>query len=264
LVDFSVVIAAYNSQGTIGAAIGSCLDQSVTPREIIIVDDGSSDDTAEEIRQIRRCAGDGSTEIRLFVLDSNHGPAFARNVGIEEALCPWIAFLDADDTWRNTKLEEVERIIDSEREVVMIAHRYSSEKGARRLHSRASGAWRVSFWRLLLGNFMQTSCVVIKNDERYKFNKEMKYSEDFELWLRIAAAGPVRFLDLELTDLSRPQLTPGGLSSRRSHMRLGEMRAYLGAARIKIGLIFLIPALLGYSCLRHLYSNARYVLGIAN
>jgi glycosyltransferase involved in cell wall biosynthesis len=91
----SLVVPAYNAETFIRAALASVIDQSHVPAEIIVVDDGSSDRT-----------GDAAAEFgaRVIRLPFNLGPAAARNVGAFAAHQPWLAFLDADDVWRNGKL----------------------------------------------------------------------------------------------------------------------------------------------------------------
>lgn len=94
----SVVIPTYNRFTTVGKAIDSVLSQTYCDVEVIVVDDGSSDDTAKVI-------GDAYGErIRLFK-QRNQGASAARNRGIAEARGEWIAFLDSDDFWEKDKLE---------------------------------------------------------------------------------------------------------------------------------------------------------------
>jgi glycosyltransferase involved in cell wall biosynthesis len=91
----SVVIPAYNAQASLGAALESVLGGSLTPAEIIVVDDHSIDRTVEIAR---------SYGVRTIVQPQNAGPSAARNAGVAAARSPWIAFLDADDTWFQEKL----------------------------------------------------------------------------------------------------------------------------------------------------------------
>ena len=93
----SVVIPSYNNAAFIGHAIESALSQSVPPREVIVVDDGSTDHTADVLQQF----GDRI----VAVTQSNSGPAVARNSGIAIARGEWVAFLDGDDYWIPEKLE---------------------------------------------------------------------------------------------------------------------------------------------------------------
>jgi glycosyltransferase involved in cell wall biosynthesis len=97
--EFSVVVPLYNKAPHVEAAIRSALGQSLTPREVIVIDDGSTDGSRETAAKI--------TDDRLKLLNrSPPGPGgyAARNMGIEAASGEWIAFLDADDLWKESHL----------------------------------------------------------------------------------------------------------------------------------------------------------------
>ena len=96
----SVVMPAYNAAATISDSIQSILAQSYPALELIIVNDGSSDQTASIVS---RCSGD--QRLRYFENEANKGVAEARNLGIREARGAYIAFCDADDQWLPEKLE---------------------------------------------------------------------------------------------------------------------------------------------------------------
>lgn len=98
MADISVVIPAYNAEETIARAVRSALDQTLRPREVIVVDDGSLDATV-------RAVPTGHPRVRLIEHESNKGGSAARNTGWRAASGGWIAFLDADDVWRPEKLE---------------------------------------------------------------------------------------------------------------------------------------------------------------
>lgn len=93
----SVVIPAYNSGEYLPAAIESALDQTLAPVEVIVVDDGSTDETPALAAQF----GDRI----VYVRQANQGVSSSRNLGLERARGNWVAFLDADDLWVPTKLE---------------------------------------------------------------------------------------------------------------------------------------------------------------
>lgn len=95
-IKITAVIPAYNAEKYIGRAIESILTQSLQVDEIIVVDDGSTDNTAEAVRSF----GD---KVKL-IQQANAGECAARNSGIQAATSPWIAFLDADDEWLPDKI----------------------------------------------------------------------------------------------------------------------------------------------------------------
>ncbi|GAA1448642.1 hypothetical protein GCM10009641_77090 [Mycobacterium cookii] len=94
----SVVIPTYNRAHCIRRAVESALDQSAPPDEVLVIDDGSTDDTESVVKAIE-------SPIVRYVKKKNGGVSAARNLGVDLATGHWIAFLDSDDTWRPTKLE---------------------------------------------------------------------------------------------------------------------------------------------------------------
>lgn len=96
---WSVIIPTYNRAGLLVRSIGSVLDQTFADFEIIVVDDGSSDNTLEVVRSF------ADDRIVYLVQDRNLGAAAARNTGMKQACGRFIAFLDSDDQWERTKLE---------------------------------------------------------------------------------------------------------------------------------------------------------------
>ena len=102
---FSVVLPTYNRAELIERAIQSALDQTTPPAEVVVVDDGSSDDTATRVAAF----GDS---VR-YLQQPNRGVAAARNHGVREAAAPWIAFLDSDDHWAADHLERIAAAIEA-------------------------------------------------------------------------------------------------------------------------------------------------------
>jgi len=94
----TVLIPAYNASGTIERALSSVWCQNYPEVEVIIVDDGSIDDTSHRVEKM------GTANLRLIRLDQNRGVATAMNIGIREARTEYITFLDADDEWLPNKL----------------------------------------------------------------------------------------------------------------------------------------------------------------
>ena len=96
--DISIVIPTYNRCELLKRAINSVLDQTINVREIIIVDNGSTDNTYEMISSL-------FPEI-TYIYEKRKGVSIARNVGIKNCLSTWIALLDSDDAWEPQKLEK--------------------------------------------------------------------------------------------------------------------------------------------------------------
>jgi glycosyltransferase involved in cell wall biosynthesis len=119
----SIIIPVYNREQYIGAALESVLSQSYRPLEIIVVDDGSSDRTAEIVKRF--------DDQVSYVYRANGGPAAARNHGLALASGEFIAFLDSDDLWPATKLETQIRYLLGHTEVQYVIGKatYFAEPG---------------------------------------------------------------------------------------------------------------------------------------
>ena len=115
---------------------------------------------------------------------------------------------------------------------------------------------KVSFLSLIMKNFAVTPSVIVKKEILEYFDETMRYTEDHELWLRMALKHDVYFIDIPLVRLGRAQLTDGGLSANRWAMRKGEMQMYINITRLKKWLIPFLPFLLLFSLMKH----ARYFL----
>lgn len=252
----SVVIAAYNAAATIVRAVESCLRQTVLPLEIIVVDDKSSDTTAEILQQY------GNT-VTVIALKENSGPAAARNAGIEKASGNFIAFLDADDYWLPEKIERVTHLFMERPDVTFLYHDYAVRRSGdrqpfapnletgRNTHNPID-LKAVRFFKMLLRNPMATPCVVVKKQDSLRFDEKLRYMEDYELWLRLAEVQKIWHLPLTLTILGRPVLSEGGQSSNRWAMRRGELKVYTRLALRKKWLLPLLPVLWTYSLTKHL------------
>src|SRR6185369_10950551 len=93
----SVVVSAYNAGRTVAAALRSVFAQTFQDLEVIVIDDGSTDDTSKQIAEWGRQV--------TFISQPNRGPGSARNAGLLHATGSYVAFLDADDVWLPRKIE---------------------------------------------------------------------------------------------------------------------------------------------------------------
>ncbi len=100
MADVSVIIPCHNAGAYVGQALESVLTQTDVPREVLVIDDGSTDNTADEVKlYAHRTRGDADGQVRLIEIKDKGGVSHARNVAIDQAKGEYIAFLDADDLW---------------------------------------------------------------------------------------------------------------------------------------------------------------------
>lgn len=193
----SVVIPAFNAGKFIEQAVDSVLAQTYSNYEIIIVDDGSSDDTVERLRSY----GDKVTVIS----QPNRGVSSARNAGIMRARGEWIAFLDADDYWEPEKLEKQVNFIKQNPDMILVhtGKRLFDEKGTVEYDEASYHQLRQSadFRSLLVRNCINTSSVMVRKDivvEAGMFDSTIRHFEDQDLWLRLAKKGRFGYIPEDL------------------------------------------------------------------
>lgn len=190
----SVVIPTFNRASTIGASIESVLTQDYPNLEIIVVDDGSKDDT-ERIMEPYVARG-----VRYFRQENRGAPA-ARNAGVERATGELIAFLDSDDAWAPTKISaQVRCMSESLPDTALV---YTSMKKVDQ-HGRLLGYKRATkrgsiYLDLLRDNVVgSTSTALVKASvvrEIGGFDTALRSRQDLDLWLRIARKYPIDFVD---------------------------------------------------------------------
>jgi glycosyltransferase involved in cell wall biosynthesis len=123
----SIIMPAFNAANTIGEAISSALNSTHTNIEILVIDDGSVDETSTIITEMSR----KDPRIKYYKNEKNLGSYKSRNVMLEVATGKFIAFLDSDDTWEPNKLEECLKILEQHPEVKAVGHalRYLDKQG---------------------------------------------------------------------------------------------------------------------------------------
>jgi glycosyltransferase involved in cell wall biosynthesis len=246
---YSVVIPAYNAARTIIPSVESCLKQTRRPEEIIVVNDGSTDDTLDILQA--RFADD----IRIISLPQNSGPAAARNAGIAAANCQYIAFQDADDVWHPEKLECVDTVFKNHPRIRFLFHPYTLRSIDFQVKGDMLLPEKYLMWKLLLSNPIGTPCVIMRKDKQLRFNERLRFMEDYELFLREAATHGVYQIAAPFTQLGRPILSEGGQSSRRWKMRVGEMRAWWFFARQKPLYLLVLPFLVLFALSKHIVKS---------
>ena len=190
----SVIIPTYNRARFVLKAIQSVLDQTFNDFEIIVVDDGSTDNTRNLLTNFGK-------KIRYFY-KNNAGVASARNFGIQQSCAKYIAFLDSDDMWLPERLGKGVKILDSNKDTSLVfSDIYRVKNGQRMkqsyfdLYSPYKG---FVFENLYLQDFIPTSSVVLK-EECFKktglFDEDLPSCEDYDMWLRISTSFRVKYIN---------------------------------------------------------------------
>jgi GT2 family glycosyltransferase len=183
----SVIIPTYNGERYIKQAVDSVLGQTYGDFEIIVVDDGSTDNTAERLRLY----GDRIT----YLYQENRKLPAARNTGIRAARGEYLAFLDSDDLFLPHKLAAQARYLDERPDVGLVAsgHQYVDEAGQLLQESRPwIGRPAITLESILFGGLAPVHAVLLRRDwfDRVGgFDEQFAYCEDMDLWYRLALAG---------------------------------------------------------------------------
>ena len=194
--EISVIIPTYNRCDLLKRAINSVIKQTITPKEIIIVDNSSTDQTYQMVSSL-------FPEINYFI-EKKRGVSAARNKGILESKSKWIAFLDSDDAWKPTKLEKQMEYSLFNQDKYRIIHTdetwYRNKKFLNQLkkHKKSGGN--------IFKNSLQLCCispssVVLKKqifDDYGLFDENLEVCEDYDMWIRITSKEEVGFLDSPL------------------------------------------------------------------
>lgn len=210
----SVIIPAYNAESTITETIQSVLNQTCRPAEVIVVNDGSKDQTVEAVKRF----GD-----EVILIDQpNQGVSAARNSGIMAANSDWVAFLDADDTWEPEKLERQLELLNLHPELDWCATRYWVCGRQKKLSSYSDAfkqggspqhcidaleaiSTTVNIW---VSTVLIKKAVVVKAG---MFCPELSSTADNDLWIRVAPnSRTIGFVDVPLANY---RLDPHSMSA---------------------------------------------------
>jgi glycosyltransferase involved in cell wall biosynthesis len=192
----SAIIPTFNRGWILNEAIQSVLDQTYQPMEIIVVDDGSTDDT----RDILDSFGDGIT----VLYQENRGVSAARNLGIKHSHGELIAFLDSDDLWTPDKIAcQVDFFCDNPNAVICQTEEIWIRNGKRvnpkNKHKKLSGMIFEPSLELCL---VSPSAVMIQRalfELKGFFDETLPACEDYDLWLRIATTHAIDLIDRACT-----------------------------------------------------------------
>lgn len=219
-IKISVIIPAYNAENTIVKCIESVLIQTNPIHEIVIINDGSNDNTVSVVNKLINT----NTLHNIILLNQNNaGPSIARNNGIKYATGNWIAFLDADDIWLPYKIEKQIEFYNFHPEFLLIGTLMQSKKNI-----NSSDFKIITFASLLYTNLIFTSTVLVRKSilENYYFDEKQRYSEDYKLWLQIAKSHKVVVLLNELVLYNALNENANSLSKQLWAMEVNELKNY--------------------------------------
>jgi len=238
----SIVMPAYNSERFIKDSIQSVIDQDYTNWELLIIDDGSKDNTKNIVKEYLNL----ESRIRLIALDENRGVANARNVGIKEARGRYIAFLDSDDMWYPNKLSrQLQFMQENDFAFTFTSYEIIDEHGER-VNKVIRAPHHVDYRELLKGNIIGCLTVVIDRDTVGSFLMPNTKHEDYATWLEVTKRGFVAYGINEVLALyrrSKRSLTANKLKSALWTWNI--YRQQEGLSIIRSTKYFLIYALRG-------------------
>jgi glycosyltransferase involved in cell wall biosynthesis len=193
----SVVIPTYNTSNFLIKAIQSVINQTYKNWELIIVDDGSTDQTRQIVEEFQK----KDSRIKYF-FQNNKGQGAARNLGIKNTSGNYIAFLDSDDEFFENKLERVISYFEKDKNIgfiytdAIIIGDYLYKKRMSEIVTPYSGK---IYTKLLFNNFITTSTVVVKrevlqNCGLFDESNLLRNFEDYDLWLRIAKKYKIEYI----------------------------------------------------------------------
>jgi glycosyltransferase involved in cell wall biosynthesis len=231
----SAVIATYNYGHYLPDALESALAQTLRNLEILVIDDGSTDNTPEVVRPYL-----ADPRLRYERLD-HAGLSRARNTGIRLSRAPMIAFLDADDIWLPHKLERQVPLFQENPEVgVVYSRRLLIDPSRKELPYRQPSLYRGRVLaELFLNNFACASSAVVRRtvlDEVGGFDEQLPQAEDYDLWLRVALRFAFDYVDEPLVKYRKGHASLSQQGDGKQEMvALGVMRRFLkerGGSRV--------------------------------
>ncbi len=182
-VSASIIMPAYNSAPYIAQSIDSVFQQTFDDWELIVIDDGSTDNTVDIVN--------GYGDRVRFLRQKNQGAAAARNYGAQEAHGTWLAFLDSDDIWMPDKLEKQMELTDrynwSCTDSVFFGHNHDGTTRSSDVSPHTSDDVLST---LVVNNFIGTSTVLMKKSVFFEcggFDQSLKALQDWDLWLKVAS-----------------------------------------------------------------------------
>lgn len=250
----SVIMPAYNAKKTIQASIESVVAQTVKDWELIVIDDGSCDETPLIIERL--AAED--LRIKFFQNDKNRGVSYTRNRAIALAEGEWIAFLDSDDQWLPEKLEKQLALAVEHPDMVVCytASSFISEDG-RPYGYIMDAPERMTYKMLLRKNLLSCSSVMIRSAVMKEIKMPHdKMHEDYYVWLTVVRSCGVAY------GVNEPLLVYRLCANSKSSSRIKSAKMLFNSYRA-VGYSFVVAGLLTLQYTLHSVSKRRNIYSSA-
>ena len=205
---FSVIIPLYNKAPYVRKTVESVLGQTFVDYELLIIDNGSNDGSSEIV------AGFTDSRIQIVRLEENVGVSNARNKGVSLSTAPYITFLDADDWWEPTFLEEMRGLIERHPDAGIYGTGYYIVKNSKKRLAPIGVDENFTEGEInYCAVYTKTLCMPLTSisvaipravfDEMGGFKPHLKLGEDFDLWIRIALRHKAVFLNKPLSNYNQ-------------------------------------------------------------
>ena len=248
----SIIVPVFNSERTIESCIDSILRQTYKDYEIVFANDGSNDNSVDVINKYLEKKK--FNNYRIFSQE-NAGPGAARNLAIQNSESVLVAFLDSDDVWEKTHLSTLVDFFDkNDIDLVCTTKTINMTK-----------QFTVTLKKLLFRCYIQSSTLLAKKQMLLdtQFRKGKRYSEDYDLWLRLAAENK-KIIFLPIKDVSncddKKAFGESGLSKNLWKMERNELENYIYLIKNSHINIFMFILATGFSLIKYFLRIVKTVL----
>lgn len=229
----SVVVPCFRCGATIGRAVASIAGQTQKPAEVLLVDDASGDETSSSLQQL---VSSYPGWVKVLVLAHNQGPSAARNAGWEAATQPYVAFLDADDSWHPEKIRIQYRFMHDNPDIDISGHRCLWVRADETLPQVPDELTitRISVPDLVFGTRLSTPTIMLKRQIPFRFEANKRYAEDVHLWRQVAcASNSIVRIESPLAYMHKAPYGASGLSAELWPMEKGDLSSLFSLYKAK-------------------------------
>lgn len=253
----SVVLPCFRCSATIGRAVASIAGQTQKPAEVLLVDDASGDETLSALQQL---VSGYPGWAKVLALTHNQGPSAVRNAGWEAATQPYVAFLDADDSWHPEKIRIQYGFMHDNPDIDISGHQCLWIRTGEALSPVPNEVtiMKIRVPDLVFGTRLSTPTIMLKRQIPFRFEANKRYAEDVHLWRQVAcASSSVVRIESPLAYMHKAPYGVSGLSAELWPMEKGDLSSLLSLYQAKqISLMLLIMG--------SAFSLAKYLKRIAH